>query len=149
MHPVIELASVEDLDACVELLGFLFDQEVEFTADPTKQAAGLRMVWDDPKVGYIFVAREEEKVIGMILVLRVPSTALGAWTGIIEDFVVHPDHRGSGVGSQLFGRAVAHAKETGLERLSLITDGENTKAQAFYERAGFTRSDMVTYRKLD
>jgi GNAT superfamily N-acetyltransferase len=62
--------------------------------------------------------------------------------------VVAPAWRNAGVGSQLLEAAIAHARQTGCQRITLLTDDSNTNAQRFYGRHGFMHSPMVPFRRL-
>ena len=97
---MIRVANLEDLPTCVALLEFLFEQEWEFIPNKEARARGLWMVLSDPDCGFILLACEEEVVQGMVLVLRVPSTALGEWVGIVEDMIVDCSSPVSGVGGR-------------------------------------------------
>ena len=60
-------------------------------------------------------------------------------TGNIWALFVHPDHEGHGVGRALHDVMVAWLFDQGLTRLHLTTEPE-TRAQRFYERAGWVRT---------
>ena len=139
-------ARAEDLPQLVELLGILFTQEAELSADPRKQRRGLRRILRDPSIGRIYVARRGARVLGMVSILRTVSTAEGGPAGHLEDLVVQPDCRGRGLGSRLLAYAVRRSRAAGLRRLILLTDGDNFNAQRLYERAGFVRSGMLPMR---
>jgi GNAT superfamily N-acetyltransferase len=55
----------------------------------------------------------------------------------IEDFVVAPDVRGTGIGGAMLDVAARHAGAHGSSRLGLAVVVENTGARALYERHGF------------
>jgi len=143
---VIEKATVEDITELCFLLGVLFNQEMEFKADSNAQKTGLRAIIINPQVGVILVARHNDKLVGMVNILFTVSTALGGRVAILEDMVVIPSKRGSGVGSQLLNAAIATARENNCQRLTLLTDSNNEIAHGFYEKHGFTRSPMLPFR---
>jgi GNAT superfamily N-acetyltransferase len=74
------------------------------------------------------------------------STAEGGRAAWLEDVVVAPDRRASGLGTELLDGVVAAARELGCLRLSLLTDATNTGAQRFYARGGFVASRMIPMR---
>jgi ribosomal protein S18 acetylase RimI-like enzyme len=143
---VIETACLDDLEPLVELLGQLFAQEAEFQPNASRQRAGIRAILDQPALGWILVARSGGKVVGMINVLTSVSTALGGPVGTVEDFVVRPEFRGSGIGQALFAAMLTESRRIGLLRLTLLTDADNLAAQRFYSRQGFVVSTMRTMR---
>ena len=141
-------AAHDDLDALAALLGLLFEHEPEFSADRSKQAAGLKLIIDHPKVGKILVARKENTVVGMVNLLFTVSTALGQPVVILDDLVVSSDERCKGVGKQLMDEAIQYCAEHGYARISLQTDFDNYSAQHLYSSRGFVRSTMIPYRKI-
>jgi len=126
----------------------LFEQEAEFKPDELAQARGLTLILENPEVGQILIAKQGADVAGMVGLLYTISTALGARVALLEDMVVAPAWRKAGIGSQLLEAAITHARQTGCQRITLLTDDINTDAQRFYRRHGFTHSPMVPFRRL-
>ncbi len=144
----ITRAVAEDIPELCLLLEQLFTQEGEFEPDHLAQERGLAAVINSQEIGDILVARHSGEVIGMVNILYTISTALGGRVGILEDMVVLPNWRGSGVGSKLLGHAIESARNSGCKRITLLTDSDNDGAQRFYQRHGFSRSSMVVFRML-
>jgi len=142
----VTAATRDDVSALCELLGVLFAQEAEFQPDHSLQAAGLRAIIDSPELGRILVLRDGGVPRGMVSLLFTVSTALGGRVGILEDVIVHPDHRGRGAGSKLLQGGIDFARSVGCRRLTLLTDRANDAAQRFYARHGFAPSEMMTMR---
>ena len=137
-----------DIPELVELLRTLFEQEAEFEPNSETQRKALSKIILDPKIGIILVARDDEKILGMINLLFTESTALGSKVANLEDMVVLAKSRGEGIGSKLIDHAISEAKKEGCKRITLLTDIENTKAQSFYQKKGFVKSKMTPYRLL-
>jgi GNAT superfamily N-acetyltransferase len=144
----ISPATVEDVAPLCGLLAILFSQEVEFAPDAAKQAAGLRTILSDPRVGAILVVRENGAIVGMVSLLFTVSTFLGAKVALLEDMMVHPGQRGKGHGTRLLRAAIERAQAEGCARITLLTDGANAEAKAFYRRAGFVESTMTPLRLM-
>jgi GNAT superfamily N-acetyltransferase len=144
----ITLARAVDIPALCELLGALFSQEAEFSANPTAQSKGLSAIIDRPNVGHIFVARQDSDVVGMVSLHYTVSTALGGRVALLEDMVVSPTARNAGVGSALLSHAIEFAHSQGCKRITLMTDRNNEAAQRFYQRHGFAASAMMPMRLL-
>jgi GNAT superfamily N-acetyltransferase len=142
----IEPATVEDLPALADLLYDLFSHEADFEPNRDKQLRGLRLIMEEPSRGRIFVLRNERKILGMINLLITISTAEGGFVLLLEDLVIHADHRGRGFGSRLLDYAIDFAKRKNFLRITLLTDKPNESARRFYLHHGFQDSDMIPLR---
>jgi GNAT superfamily N-acetyltransferase len=139
-------ANASDIPALCELLNILFAQEAEFKPDYEAQSRGLARIISNPETGLIVVARQDSKVVGMVNLLYTVSTALGDRVALLEDMVVSPNVRGSGVGSRLLEQAIQLARLDGCKRITLLTDRANESAQRFYQKHGFGFSAMIPLR---
>ena len=84
----ISIATEDDIPDLVKLLNILFRQEKEFEENPELERKGLTAIISDPKTGVIIVAKDNQKIVGMVNLLFTQSTALGSRVGIIEDMIV-------------------------------------------------------------
>lgn len=139
-------ASEADLPQLVELLGILFTLEVEHVPDPHKQRCGLSAILADERIGKIYVARDAGKAVALASLLYSVSTVEGGKVAWFEDLIVHPEHRGRGIGSALLSFVIAQARNDGLLRIMLLTDMQNERAQALYRKLGFAPSSMLPMR---
>src|SRR6202163_3334728 len=98
---VIEPATEADLDELSDLLGELFTEESDFRPNKEKQLRGLRLIFEQPNRGRVFVLRRDNAIVGMINLLFTISTAEGGFVVLLEDLVVHKEFRGHGYGSKL------------------------------------------------
>lgn len=139
-------ANTSDIPALCELLAILFFQEADFKPDHEAQSRGLAHIMNNPEIGLIVVARQDDQIVGMVNLLYTVSTALGDRVALLEDMVVSPNARGTGVGSQLLEKAIQFARLNGCKRITLLTDRANESAQRFYQRHGFDFSAMIPLR---
>ncbi|MEX1118150.1 MAG: GNAT family N-acetyltransferase [Terrimicrobiaceae bacterium] len=144
----IESATLDDLPELADLLFDLFSEEADFTPNRDKQLRGLRLILEQPSRGRIFVLRGPQRIIGMINLLITISTAEGGFVLLLEDLVVHCDHRGQGYGSRLLEHAVEFAKSKNFVRITLLTDLPNEPVKRFYLRHGFVESGMIPMRRF-
>ncbi|MDD4912817.1 MAG: GNAT family N-acetyltransferase [Sideroxydans sp.] len=145
--PDIEFATEEDLPQLADLLAELFALESDFQPDREKQMRGLRLILNDPAIGRLFVLRVDGKVTGMANALITISTAEGGPVVLLEDIIISGTYRGMGLGRRLFDHVVAWAKGQGMTRVTLLADGDNRSALAFYDNLEFELSNMVVLRK--
>ncbi len=142
----IEPATLDDLPVLADLLHDLFTLESDFVPNRVKQTRGLELILEDPSRGRIFVLRNDHSIIGMINLLITISTAEGGFVMLLEDLVVHSDHRGQGLGSKLLEHAVNFAREKKFLRITLLTDRADQGPIDFYCHRGFVVSDMQPLR---
>lgn len=143
---VIRKAHYADLQSMAVLLEELFTIEDDFVIDTQKQIRGLQLLLNTPN-SIILVAQKNDSVVGMVSIQQVISTAIGEKVGLIEDMVVHSDHRTEGIGSLLLDSLITLSIQLGCGRLSLGVDLRNHAAKSFYIRFGFKPSNMgLMYR---
>jgi GNAT superfamily N-acetyltransferase len=143
---VIEPATEADLDELSELLGELFSHESDFHPDKEKQLRGLRLIFEQPSRGRVFVLRRNGVIVGMINLLFTISTAEGGFVILLEDLVVHTQFQGQGYGNKLLEHAIDFAKKKNFLRITLLTDRPENVAQSFFRRHGFIDSSMIPMR---
>ncbi len=120
----------------------------DFFADPELQERGLRLILEQPSRGRIFVVRNKDRIFGMVNLLFTISTARGGFVILMEDVVIHPDHRGQGYGAMLVNYVVEFAKQKNFKRITLLTDRLSAESQVFFEKHGFEHSRMIPMRRM-
>jgi GNAT superfamily N-acetyltransferase len=145
---VIEPAISEDLDELSSLLGELFSEESDFRPNKEKQLYGLRLIFEQPSRGRVFVLRRDRSIVGMINLLFTISTAEGGFVILLEDLVIHKTYQDQGYGSQLLEYAINFARQKNFLRITLLTDRPEIRSQNFFRRHGFHDSAMVPMRLL-
>src|SRR5436190_8705033 len=128
----IEPATEADLDELSQMLGELFAQESDFRPDKEKQLRGLRLIFEQPSRGRVFVLRRDGAIVGMINLLFTISTAEGGFVSVLEDLVVHKQYQAHGYGSKLLQHAIDFAKQKNFLRITLLTVRPVNHAQELY-----------------
>jgi len=147
-RPVVEPATIEDLPALTELVMELFAYSGDFMPDRDVQERGLQLILEQPSRGRIFVIRNKDKIFGMVNLLFTISTARGGFVILMEDVVIHPDHRNQGYGKMLLQHVFEFAKQKQFKRITLLTDRISAESQAFFQKNGFEYSNMIPMRKI-
>jgi GNAT superfamily N-acetyltransferase len=143
----IEPATLDDLPELAELLADLFTLEADFKPNREKQIRGLRLILEQPSRGRIFVMRNDRIIVGMINLLITISTAEGGFVLVLEDLVVHSEHRGHRLGVKLLKHAIVFAREKNFLRITLLPDSSERSA-GFYRRHGFVDSTLHPMRYI-
>jgi len=143
---MIEPATEADLDELSTLLGELFSEESDFRPNKDRQLRGLRLIFEEPNRGRVFVLRKDKRIVGMINLLFTISTAEGGFVILLEDLVIHREYRAHGFGSDLLEYAIKFAREKKFLRITLLTDRPEIRSQNFFRRHGFVDSSMMPMR---
>jgi GNAT superfamily N-acetyltransferase len=146
--PHVEPATLEDLPALTELVMDLMSRSDDFTADRAVQERGLRLILEQPNRGRIFVVRNKDRIFGMVNLLFTISTARGGFVILMEDVIIHPDHRGQGYGRMLVDYVVEFARQKNFKRITLLTDRIGANTQEFFKKMGFEHSNMIPMRRI-
>ncbi len=147
-EPRVEPATIEDLPALIELVTELFSISKDFGVDQEAHERGLRLILEQPNRGRIFVVRNNDKIFGMVNLLITISTARGGFVLLMEDVIIHPDHRGQGYGAKLLDYVMDFAKQKSFKRITLLTDRMSAESQEFFKKYDFEYSNMIPMRKI-
>ena len=143
----IRPATWDDLEDMVSLLQVLFAMEEDFVPDPDRQRQGLQRFLDGcGKHRAIFVARRDDRAIGMATIQVLISTGEGGPVGLVEDVVVRKEFRGCGIGRRLLAALTTWANDRNLLRLQLLADSHNRPALNFYRKNGWQATQLVCLR---
>jgi N-acetylglutamate synthase-like GNAT family acetyltransferase len=82
----------------------------------------------------------------MVNLLFTISTARGGMVLLLEDFIIHPVHRGQGYGSILVEHVKHFAKIKNFSRITLLTDKISADSQKFFNKIGFNYTNMIPMR---
>lgn len=144
----VESATIEDLPALIDLVAELMDLQGDFKPDHAAHDRGIRLILEEPSRGRIFVLRTDDRIIGMVNLLFTISTAVGGFVVLLEDVVIHPDHRNQGYGGLLLEHVVNFAKQKDFKRITLLTDKLSAASQEFFKYHGFEVSHLIPMRRL-
>jgi GNAT superfamily N-acetyltransferase len=148
VQPVIRLASLQDAPEVAELIRAV---DLHYVGPDVAKplAPTLAMVEQTMREGEgtrFALAFVEGQAVGLAcFALLRPGFRL---TGLlfIKELFVAQDARGKAMGAALLCWLADYARQRGITRIDLTTDGGNTGAQAFYERLGAERMNKVFYR---
>ncbi|MBI1335455.1 MAG: GNAT family N-acetyltransferase [Phycisphaera sp.] len=91
-----------------------------------------------------FIARRQGADIGLVVCFRFATTFNARPALNIHDVIVHPDHRGVGVGRAMLDTVERYAREElGCAKLSLEVRTDNAVARGLYASLGFSAGEHV------
>lgn len=147
-HIRVEPATIEDLHKLVQLVEELMELQGDFMPNREAHERGLALILEQPNRGRIFVLRNDDHIFGMVNLLFTISTAMGGLVILLEDFIIHPNHRGQGYGTMLLDYVKDFAKHKKFKRITLLTDKIGAESQNFFKKEGFEHSSMIPMRLL-
>jgi ribosomal protein S18 acetylase RimI-like enzyme len=114
----------------------------------------LTRAWNDP---HRDIERKLARDPDNLLVLEVDDRVVGSvmvgyegHRGWINYLVIHPDHRGRGLGRGLVHEAERRLAALGCPKVNLQVRSSNQSAVDFYRRIGYTVDDVVSLgRRLE
>ena len=153
---MIRRANSGDIDALLALWhemmethkGMHPDFRVSENADVVV-ASNFTGLFDDPS-STIFVAEEEEKVVGMLIAqVRIGlSYTATIKSGYIRDVSVTGEYRRSGIGMKLVEAGIEFLESYDVEYIDLITGSVNDASNDFWAKMGFDETLKVRTRYI-
>ncbi len=142
-----------DIDAIISLIPRFSDFELpewrkpeDITNKTNKQMQ--EVVNNSSAEEELFIAEENEKVIGFILLQTRKDFFTGESQGYISDIAVKKEYEGKGVGRLLLGKAEGWARGKGYQLIFLHTLIGNERAKRIYEEFGFKKDNIQYAKKL-
>lgn len=89
----------------------------------------------------LIIAELAGEMVGFMQLTYIPYlTYQGRWRALVEGVRVDKNHRGKGIGKELFLWAIERAKQRKCHLLQLTTDKQRPDAVKFYKTLGFVAS---------
>lgn len=82
-----------------------------------------------------FVYEQDDVVLAFWKVARYPGRC--SHVAYVGTLAVSPQHHGKGLARQIIQETIEELKESGIKRIELIVESDNTRAIRFYESFGF------------
>ena len=105
---------------------------------PSKYYQAFENIDQDKNQELMVIENQEKKIIETLQLSFIQYlTYQGGIRAQIEAVRIREDHRGKGIGEQLFKWAIERSKEKGAHLLQLTTDKKRPEAINFYKKLGF------------
>jgi ribosomal protein S18 acetylase RimI-like enzyme len=142
----VVLAKMEDL----EEVATLFDRYRVFYNQSSDLEAARSFLQErfHQKDSRIFVARDNERIVGFTQLYPSFSSVSMKTVWILNDLFVAEAYRNRGVAKSLMVAAANFAKETAAVRIVLSTQVANLAAQSLYRSLGYIKNEDFYYYAL-
>ena len=146
MNLVIEEARIGDLNTLVEFQLKMAMETEELKLDREILIKGVKAVYEDPAKARYFVARIDERVVGMLMITLEWSDWRNGWVWWIQSVYVEQEFRNDGILRSLYTyiRNVVENSDS-IRGIRLYVDKRNIKAQKVYNALGMTGEHYTTY----
>ena len=145
----IRKAKLSDTECIIELQLQMARETERLELDKTVVSRGVRGVFQEPARGTYWIAREQGKVLGMLLAIPEWSDWRNATVLWIHSLYVIPEARGQGVFKKLYLNLKKQVEQSPeLAGLRLYVDKRNKSAQKIYEKLGMDKHHYELYEWL-
>ena len=129
-------AAVSDCLECARLLvEQLGEHGVDMRAD--QLSCVLEEVVADETRGFLLVARDDGRIVGIAYVATIPSVEHCGFVAWLEELYVTPIYRSRGIGTALVEAVLERARKMGIVAIDLEIDAGHSRAESLYRRLGF------------
>jgi GNAT superfamily N-acetyltransferase len=133
-------AAVSDCGECARLLvEQLGEHGVNTSVDQVSSV--LEKVVADETRGFLLVARDDRRIVGVAYVATIPSVEHCGFVAWLEELYVSPSYRSQGIGSALVTAVLGRARQSGIAAIDLEIDAGHRPAESLYRRFGFRPLD--------
>ncbi|WP_181592535.1 GNAT family N-acetyltransferase [Paenibacillus sp. YN15] len=130
-----------------EQLSRLYRMLVPNSKKMNVQAEQIGKIRTDP-MNFIFVYEEQGELLGS-LTLNICMQALHGEQpyAIVENVIVHEDHRSKNIGQQLFRHVEEYCNSIHCHRIMLLSKATRIRAHRFFEREGYDGQVSKGFKK--
>ena len=145
----IRAGQVKDIEAIVDFQLALAAETEGLTLDKDTVTKGVQAVFENPSKGQYYIAEENKRILGMLLIIGEWSDWRNGTILWIHSLYVVPKERNKGVFNKLY-QSLKEKVEVSPELggLRLYVDKKNKNAQRIYERLGMNKDHYLMYEWL-
>lgn len=144
----VELGRDDQLNEIATFISLLLSEEGVPHSDINLHKNALLQINSHPLNGRIVAATLEGKLVGIATLHFTISTVTAKKVCYLEDVIVEPRFRSSGIGTKIIDFAFSQAVRDGCYKCSLHVGRLNERAAALYERLGFNEQEASLMSKV-
>ena len=146
MEAKIRTARISDFGILIKLVEEYYQYD-SLGFDEKTIGAALRKLLQDESLGRAWIVEQGTEVGGYVLLTFNYDLEFGGYEGLITDLFLREKFRGRGTGRLMIERVEAHCRAAGISAVELQVEIENTSAQSFYHKLGFSRLPRLVMSK--
>ena len=141
----IERVTEPDLGELLPLMRAYCDFYEVAPSDEALLSLSRALIADPEHEGFQLLARNEGRAVGFATIFWSWATTSAERIGVMNDLLVAPEARGTGVAEALIEACRAECAARGAGKLTWQTAPDNAAAMKVYDRVGATREQWVDY----
>lgn len=145
----IRRAGGEEVATLVGLMAEFY-AESAYSLDLAWAEASFRKLLGDECLGAAWIARENDRPAGYVVLVTRHSMETGGIVGVVDDLYVRPGFRRRGHASMLLDALIQECGRRGAQAIEVEVGADNGAARTLYERCGLrNRGHLLLYGRLE
>lgn len=119
--------------------------------DDAENDAEVQVIYESDS-WYCWIVKDDQgQNIGLVELAsrNIVDGCLSSPVAYLEGLYLEPAYRGQGLGKQIIKDIIDRCAEQGYSELATDTELLNTRAQAFYDAAGFEETDRIVQYRIE
>ena len=149
LHVACEPMTAVTRAQAARLLGSFLADDAHYRASAAQYGDGgaqalskaLDLFLARPELGFVWLARVDDAVVGACVVCHAISTSRGGLVAKLDDVTVDAQRLGEGIGGAMLDALIGHLRRQGVSRIDTACHRDNAGAWRFYARHGFRPLD--------
>lgn len=140
MQAHLRQATTAQLDAIEPMVAAYHDFESIHSTTASRRSA-LRKLLQDTRLGALWLIEVGDAMAGYIVLCRGFSIEFNGFDAFVDEFYLHPEFRGQGIGREVLGAIREKARALDINAIHLEVARDNSPARRLYASAGFVARD--------
>lgn len=134
-----------DASAIIEFQIAMARETEELELDRAILTKGVEALFDDPNLGRYYVAEEDGRIAGSLMITYEWSDWRNGMVWWIQSVYVTPEFRRRGVYAGLYQHVKSMVEQSAVRGIRLYVDKRNTPAQEVYTRLGMNGEHYLVF----
>lgn len=145
---IVEKATIADLKTIADFQIKMAWETEQLHLPPNTVKAGVEKMFNSPQQGFYLVARQDNKVIGSLLVQNEWSDWRNGGVWWLHSVYIPPAYRKKGIFRRMFREVEQLAHQNHVAGLRLYVDKTNKAAMNVYKQQGMSGDHYALFEKM-